>query len=302
MPTPCHRNRPSILALLGFSILICLPRVAGAEDLPSPEWSARITPYGWLPRIDGKLRAGKQTESFSVSIKDVLSAFSGGGMLNAEFRWHRLVLLGDLVASRLSSDSTTRSTTVDLPGPLPPLQIGGIDLESTVFQLSVGLGLGYRLLDRPFPGLDDAADPRDPRRLSLVAYLGARYWNTQQETKLKLPPILIAGVPVPGTGRKVSIDFHEWWVDPHVGVLLEMRPWQAFSFALEGSVGGFGIGSASDFAWAGTLSGSWHFAERWSLDLAYKGLGFQRDFGSGSDTGSLDTAIHGPAIGFSYRF
>jgi len=109
-------------------------------------------------------------------------------------------------------------------------------------------------------------------------------------------------MPVPGTGQKVSVELSGWWVDPQIGVALEMRPWQAFSFALGGSVGGFGIGSASDFAWTGALSGSWHFADRWSLDLAYKGLGFQRDFSSGSEDGSLNMAIHGPVIGFSYEF
>jgi|GEM_PF-5045840 len=188
MREPPSPPRALIPALIGLFVLCSLPLAARAGEFPRREWSARITPYAWLARIDGNLRAGKQNADFAMSIKDVLSSFSGGGMLGAEFRWRRLVVLGDLVATRLRSDSTTRSTTIDLPGPLPPVQIGGVDLKSTLFQLSVGLDLGLLLFDRPFPGVQEAADHRDPRRLSLVAYLGARYWNTQQESKVKLPP------------------------------------------------------------------------------------------------------------------
>jgi hypothetical protein len=288
-------RRMSLLPLLALCSILPPGLDAGAEGRPEKDWEARITPYAWLTRIDGNIDARGQSQNFSASIEDVLSHFGGGAFLNGSFRWRRFLVLGDLVFARLTDDLTADS--VQVGPPLLGIEVGPLKTDVTFYEVTAALNFGYRLLDRPFPGRDAGA-ANDPRRLVVDAWAGARYWYFHQHFKLSIPPATIGGTPVPGGGRTRYLSGSDWWVDPMLGVTVEARPWESWSFAIGGGVGGFGIGSASKFAWTGVVEGSWHFSEHWSAVLAYKGLGFNRDFG-GDD---LDIAMHGPVLGVSYRF
>ena len=272
---------------------------ASAEAPPAKDWEARITPYGWLTRIDGSVDIGERSGDVSAGIDDVLSHFGGGGMLNAGFRWRRLLVLGDVVFARLTDDLT--SATVQVGPPALPVEVGPLKTDVTFWEVTGALSLGYRVLDLPFPGRD-VGDANDPRRLFVDAYAGARFWYFDQKYELSIPPTTVGGTPVPTGGRSQTVKDSQWWVDPQIGVVLAARPWKRWSFAIGGSVGGFGVGSSSKFSWTGVVEGSWHFAERWSLVAAYKGLGFNRDFSSKTIDGKIDIAMHGPVLGVSYRF
>lgn len=287
-----------LLPALLLCTLVAAPE-ASAEPPPPKEWEARITPYGWLSAINGSVETRERSADLAVGIDDVLSHFGGGGMLNAGFRWRRLLVLGDLVAARLTDKVS--SDTVQVGPPLLPIQVGPLETDLVFKEVTASLGLGYRLLDLPLPG-GEPRDARDPRRLFVDAYLGARYWWFEQKLKLSIPEVTIGDIPVPGGGRERTISGDSWWVDPQVGFVVGARPWERLSLALGASFGGFGIGSASKFAWQGALEGSWQLGEHWSLVVGYKGLGFDRDFGSGPTGGNLDIAMHGPLLGLSYRF
>jgi hypothetical protein len=292
MTVPALRSTALCLALAAIST------AALAEAPKEKEWSARITPYLWLPAINGDMSYKGQSNGISASIQDVLSNFGGAVFLNGAFEWRRFLVLGDFMWARLTDDVTSQKVSV---GSLP-IEAGPLSADITLNEYSFALSAGYRVLDMLFPGVTDGGAANDPRRLHVDAYVGGRYWYIDQRIDLSVPPATVGGTPIPGGGRNVRVDPNDWWVDLQLGMLIGLRPWQRWSFGLGGAIGGFGIGSSSDFSWQASLLGNWHFGERWSLNLAYRGLGFDRRFGSGSEDLSLNLAQHGPLLGITYQF
>jgi hypothetical protein len=272
---------------------------AGPPAEPAEAWEVRITPYGWLSAINGTMEIGAESTDLAMGIDDVLSHFGGGGMINGGLRWRRLLVLTDFVFARLTDE--VEADSVQVGPPALPIEVGPRKTDVTFWEVTGAFNLGYRLLDRPFPGVA-AREGSDPRRLFLDAYAGVRFWWFDQEIEVSIPATTIGGTPVPGGGRSRSVSNDSWWADPQIGLVVGARPWERFSFLLGGSLGGFGIGSASSLAWSAALEGSWHLGEHWSLVVGYKGLGFDRDFRSRSVDGNLDIAMHGPLLGASYRF
>lgn len=260
------------------------------------EWGARITPYLWVPALDGDMAFGGRSGDIDMGIRDVLSSFGGAVFLNGSFRWRRFLLMGDFMWARLSTDATSQTASVG------PIEAGPLEADVTLNEYSFAFNGGYRLLDRPLPGAADGAAANAPRRLTADAFLGLRYWLINQRIDLSIPPVTVGGTPIPGGGRSARFEPADWWVDLQLGLLLGARPWERWSFGLGGAVGGFGIGSSSDFSWNAALIGAWLFGERWSLELAYRGLGFDRRFGSGADDLSLNLIQHGPLLGVTYQF
>jgi hypothetical protein len=285
----------SVALCLVLSVL-ATAAFAGQSSQRPREWSARISPYLWLPALDGDMAFGGRSAEIDMDIRDVLSDFGGAVFLNGSFQWRRFLLLGDFMWARLSTDATSQKVSVG------PIEAGPLETDVTLNEYSFAFNGGYRLLDRPFPGATDGGAANDPRRLTADAFLGLRYWLINQRVDLSIPPVTVGGTPIPGGGRSARFEPADWWVDMQLGLLLGARPWQRWSFGLGGAVGGFGIGSSSDFSWNAALIGAWHFGERWSLELAYRGLGFDRRFGSGADDLSLNLIQHGPLLGITYRF
>lgn len=287
---------------LQLLVVLCsmVPALAAASG-PSPPraWEARITPYGWLSAINGTIDVNGRSASLALGIDDVLSHFGGGGMINGGFRWRRFLVLGDVVFARLTDE--VKSDSVEVGPPAASIEVGPRKTDLTFWEVTGAFNLGYRLLDLPFPGVK-TPEASDPRRLFFDAYAGVRVWWFDQELEVSIPATTVGGMPVPGGGRSRSVSEDALWADPQLGVVVEGRPWERFSFLLGGSVGGFGIGSASCFAWSGALEGSWHLGDHWSAVVGYRALGFDRDFHSGKIEGNLDVAMHGPLLGLSYRF
>lgn len=280
--------------------LFAISAGASAEAPQEKEWSARISPYVWVPAINGDMSYRGQSGDVSLGIEDVLSKFGGAAMLNGDFRWRKFVLLGDFAWARLEDDVTSQTVSVG-PGPLP-VEAGPLSTDVTLNEYTFAFSAGYRLLDLPFPGGASTGAPDDPRRLTADSYVGVRYWRLSQRIDLSIPPATVGGTPIPGGGRNVRLEPNDWWVDLQLGLLIGARPWQRWSFGLGGAIGGFGIGSSSDFSWNAALIGNWHFGERWSLNLAYRGMGFDRRFSSNADDLSLNLAQHGPLLGLTYQF
>ena len=71
--------------------------------------------------------------------------------------------------------------------------------------------------------------------------------------------------------------------------------WSVFG---HGDVGGFGIGSASDFSWETALATGYRVSRRWTLVAGYRALGVDHE-GSAIQ---LDVVQHGPQIGAIFRW
>ena len=97
--------------------LVAISVAALAEAPKEKEWSARITPYLWLPAVDGDMSYNGQSDDISLSIQDVLSSFGGAVFVNGAFEWRRFLLLGDFIWARLTDDATSQTVSVG-PGPI----------------------------------------------------------------------------------------------------------------------------------------------------------------------------------------
>ena len=97
--------------LLVFSALI-LP--AQAQTVPSaePGWQFSVTPYAWVPSIDGTLRYQLPTQSGSGSAdvsKDgssLLEALNFAAMIAAEARYQRYSVLTDFIYLNLGANGS----------------------------------------------------------------------------------------------------------------------------------------------------------------------------------------------------
>ena len=205
--------------------------------------------------------------------------------------------------------------------------IGPFDIETTLKQYIVRAYAGYRLFDRPL------FEETDPRRLRFDLFAGIRYYDMEVEIDIDAPPVdvppfevtasLSGGNVRVGSGRfsrtrslgridlpgaefsgatlgGTDIDQTEsaWWIDPIVGARVGADVSEKISVLLMGNVGGFGIGSASDFSWETVAAATYRLGDSWSLIGGYRALGFDRE---GSDV-RLDLIMHGPVVGAVYRF
>jgi hypothetical protein len=89
-------------------------------------------------------------------------------------------------------------------------------------------------------------------------------------------------------------------VDPVVGLSYEYLISDQWSFRLYGDVGGFG--TASDFTWQGL---GMMFFKPWknvSIFAGYRAIGTDYESGSGADKFTYDATVHGPILGFDFRW
>jgi outer membrane protein W len=73
---------------------------------------------------------------------------------------------------------------------------------------------------------------------------------------------------------------------------------------LRADVGGFGIGTASDFTAAVELGALYDINEAWQLKMSFKSLWVDYEEGveGTSDYFAYDTVNFGPIIGITYKF
>jgi hypothetical protein len=212
-------------------------------------------------------------------------------------------------------------------------QIGPFDVDVESLMVQARLAVGYRVFDVPALPLLGREAGDDPRRVRFDLLAGARYWYLRAEVDIESPPIevpefevdaSIGGGSVRTTGRipadTVALptvrlrhvefagatfggtDVHEsdssWWIEPIVGARVTADLCERVALTASGNVGGFGIGSASKFTWEALVFLNWHFGEKWSLAVGYRGIGLDRS----SSTMAADIVIHGPLIGFIRSF
>jgi len=218
----------------------------------------------------------------------------------------------------------TAVATVDVPR--VETLVGPAEADVNLKLLSVDFAAGYRIFSQPISEVFGDPEPNDPRRLHVDIFGGARYWRLEPEVNLTVPPVQVPGftvnprlalsgplgrftrevdfgdIEVFGGTTTAGIDrdfeVREWWVDPFLGARVHAEATERISLTLMGDVGGFGIGSAADFAWQAAGLLGWRFAEQWTLMAGYRARGVDRDQG---DLG-LDTIIQGPVLGVVWRF
>lgn len=98
------------------------------------KWEFGAAMYLWLPALSGDIGANGRTAEIDLSMGDVLSKFKAGFMGTFEARRGKLVILNDLVWSKLTEEN-------DTPGPL--YNTSKFSVNMTIFNPQVG----YRLTE-----------------------------------------------------------------------------------------------------------------------------------------------------------
>ena len=263
-----QRIRTIAVVLLLLALVCLLPRGVFAQDVStdtdSDKWQFTVAPYAWLIGLHGDVTVDGTKSSVDMDFGELLDDVDFAGQLHGE-AWK-----GDL---GLFLDGTWIKLTTDES--LGPIEID-VDMKIGI----VEAGAFYRVYEMP---LGEEGVP-DDRKLVVQLLAGGRYWYLKSELD---------------TGP-VEFDESKDWVDPIVGARLITDITDRARVSLRMDIGGFGIGSASEFAFNASALFGYQLTERWTLTGGYRVMDL--DYGSGSDAFQADLTFYGPIFGVGYRF
>jgi len=264
---------------------------ANADESVDP-WTFRLTPYLWLPTIDGSLKyalppgSGGSPE-ISVGPTDWLDLLNAGLLLSGSASKGRFSLYSDVVYLSLTSKNDGRVLSVDdtvtVPGTRIPIPISAdlnLNTRTDLDGLSWTVAGGYQLA---------ASDTS-----SISAFVGARYFGVDVKSSWDLT----ADISIPGIGvvlpaqGQVSSDVDLW--DAVIGVRgafdVGEGNWSTLYY--------LDIGSGdSDLTWNAFAGLSYAFG--WGdLLLAYRHLEYDQP----ADKLMQDFSFSGPGLGARFTF
>ena len=255
------------LTLLVFGIL--RPAAYGQEESPgSDEWEFVAIPYLWTFGLNGDLTALGIQESIDLSISDILKDSDFGAVAHFEARKGNWGFFLDPAYISFSGEAQAGPFLADVD-----TEIGFADF-----------GVMYRVSER-------SLNVEGNQRFLFDILGGGRYFYLTGEAHVTGP-----------FGIDRDIDRDEDWVDPIVGGRIQIDINEKLTFKARGDVGGFGVGSASDFAWNMLAGFGYRLSQRTTLWLGYRILDVDYDDGSGADLFEYDVNIRGPVAGLEVRF
>jgi hypothetical protein len=231
--------------------------------LRCPRWHVAIG--AWVFGMEGTAEAQGRTVAVDSEWTDVADILE-----NIEFSINARV--------RLETHRWRFTVTVDgvTLGDSATFREGALTVDGEVSQWIVAATVGYVIAG----GKTDCSACAGT--WCLDAFAGVRFWSI--------------GLDVAGTiGAFAPIDRDETWVDPIVGLHFDVT-WRKWAIALEGDVGGFGVGS--EFAWNAMGSVAYRFNCNFSILAGWRVLDVDREDGDFV----YDMTMSGPfiALGFSF--
>jgi hypothetical protein len=103
-------------------------------------------------------------------------------------------------------------------------------------------------------------------------------------------------------GQSITLGDEKTWAELMLGGRLWMQVLEKLSFALRGSVSGFGIGSGSDLQWDFLAAADYRPWQRASFKVGYRVYQIDYMTGSGTEAFGYDATQHGPYLGASIYF
>lgn len=284
-----HR-RLYLLATLFIGLLAFGESHAQADaNANANEWQYTLTPYLWLPTIDGSLNyslppGGGGSPNVSVGPTDWLDLLNFALLIGGSARNDDFVIFSDFIYLSMST-TDSRVASVDDPGPgiLPPLPVDvtlTLGTKSELDGLAWTLAAGYRI--------ENASDS------TMDAFAGVRYFGVDVSTRWSLTADIMTpggATALPSEGG-VSSDTDLW--DAIIGVrgqfdLTSEKLSVPYYFDI-------GTGQ-SDLTWQGMAGLSWAFG--WGdLLVMYRHLEY--DEGSGKLLNNF--SFSGPLIGARFSF
>lgn len=275
------RNRRTIFAaLLGLLLSTGLASVARGEEGTVNPWSFEITPYLWLPEVQGTIRIRDETANLNVTFNDVFDLLGAGDLFaaggHAEVRYDRFSFFLDAFGGTVRP-----SATVTTGNPVQRSATADVVTNWSFFEF----GPTYRVLQWPLDG-------QPGRPITLDALVGGRLMYFYDSLTIN------------GSGGRFNryANSSSTWVDPFVGGRFAVPVWGDLDVVFRGDIGGFGAGS--QLAW--NVLGGFQYILPWqpggaqtSLVAVWKTLSF--DYESDRDVTS-NLTFSGPAFGLSFHF
>ncbi len=277
-PKSMQRQGKVIVSLLIVALTLTLfaPAVSAEEKAKEKsDWEFQVAPYMWFISTSGDVTVKGQKSDLDLSFDDIWDELNIAAMLAFDARNGRWGFYGDIIYANLGDS--------DVEGPL-----GFVKIDPTIKLAWLTAGGFYRLGSW---GLSEAAAKKAPT-VTMDVFAGARYTYLDIELDFK-------NVPQP----TASGDKH--WVDPLVGSRVILDLTQRWAISLDGSIGGFGVGS--DFAWdaAGLIGYRFPLFSKENNAALFGGYRARyQDYtdGSGDDEFKWDVTLHGPILGMSIGF
>ncbi len=286
---PDGRDVPFVRTILFLGILLSASSAFAQSAKPSTdEWQYSITPYLWLPAMDGNLRygppaAGGATPNVSVDADTILGALDFAFMFTADARKGKWSIATDLIYLDLSSDKSGVKSIDFNPGP------GPVNISST----ALDAGTEVKIKGSIWSLVGGYAVVEEPRaKLDVIA--GFRYFDLEATTNWQLTAA-VTGPAGGGTfSRAGSIKKSDQIWDAIIGVRGRFKVGDGHWFVpYYLDVGG----GDSKFTWQGVMGVGYSY--KWGdLGLVYRYLSYEQ----GGNKLIEKLEFGGPALGATFRF
>lgn len=270
-----------LLASMTAAAIFTVPAHAQAVA-PANQWTFSITPYLWLPNINGTLKysvpPGAGSPEVETGPNDYLENLQAVIMISGEARKDRWSVFTDLIYLGFSDeDSSVKS--VNFGGSLVSTSVN-VATSSSFRGTAWTLGTGYAV--------------QTNQTVMLDIFGGLRYFSLEASTDWQLAAAITGpggGQTFPRTGSiSEGADLWDGIVGVRGRVLLGSSDW-SIPYYLD-----VGAGS-SNWTWQGMLGIAYSF--KWGgVMLAYRNLYYDQN----NDKLIQDLRFTGPALGLTFRF
>ena len=268
-----------LLALITAAILTVSAQAQSAA--PTAPWSFSITPYLWMPSIDGTLKYGVPPggggPSVEVAPDNYLDSLEAALMISGEVRKGRWLVFTDFIYLDFSGEDS-KVESINFGGSAVSSSANA-STSSSLRGVVWTLGAGYAALTG--------------RPVALDVFGGLRYAGLEASTDWQIATTVTgpgAGQTFPRVGSvSERMDLWNGIIGVKGHVWLGSSNW-SIPYYLD-------VGAGSGLTWQGMLGIAYSFS--WiDVSLVYRHLYFDQ----GSDKLIQDMSFSGPALGVTFRF
>lgn len=221
-------------------------------------WSYDLAPYAWIAGLNGDVGVGGESVKVDLSFSDILPHVNAIAALRWSGRKDRQAFYIDVLYLKLSDDVASPDPTFT-------------QVHTVVKETILEGAYAYRVSGTDLHGLD--------------ALAGFRFWNLRND-------LTFQSATEPSSEVSQSKD----WIDPIIGLHYRSAISPQWSFAVQGDIGGFGVGS--QFTWQLYGGFKYKFSNSYAMGFDYRALHVDYD-----KSGFLfDTTTQGPLITFDFTY
>ena len=238
-------------------------RAATWQYYDDDEWHI-ISPifYTWLLQTEGHYTAQGVNYNANLSMREVLE----NSDLNLQFYFE---------ADKGDWGFSVEPAFLDIS---QESSKGGVQFDNKIDMILVDFAAQYRVWKT-----------RTPQPMSVYAYVGARYWNFDNEAN--------------GQGAAPNSSAHLDIIDPVVGGRFRMDVTDRMQLAIRGDIGGFGLSDKqSHLTWQTWLFVGYDVTKYFWVFGGYRAMALDYSEGHGAGEKGADITFYGPVIGLDFDF